>query len=307
MTARREQLALGLVLALTLACAAWVAWYRPHAGPGTGAPSIEALEKIPRFAPATSPLLSLERLERRPRAAEPGVDVFGPRTWLGAPRASPKAPPPASAPPISTAPAAPPALPFRYLGRLSTGDERVLFVASGDHGLVLREGDVAEARYRLDRIGESGATFTHLDLGVPLLLSFLGESSRAALDAREASDETAALRSEASVAIATSHTSEQAESVQGSAGAPAPLPDRAQQAGADASPAAAARRARTVVARSREPWVCTAQQANELRDCDAQGDLARSSACKQAAASRYRTCLGRSLRGALPASAAEEQ
>jgi hypothetical protein len=306
MTAMQERLALGFVLAGALAYATDVAWYRPRTETAETARGGALPSEPPRSAPARS-TLPLQQLERRALAGEPGVDVFGARTWFSPPRASPGPPMQAIAPPTQPAPIAAPRLPFRYMGRLFSGDERVLFVAEGDRGLVLREGDVADALYRLDRVGEAGATFTHLQLGVALHLSFLGESGGVAQEQQEAGAEFAAMRGGTRPAIVTGRESDGPEASSTPAGAAGAHLERAPETGGKSASAADARRARAVLALPRDPWACTAQRANQLRDCDAKGESSRSSACKQAAASRYRACLGGSLRSALSASAGDEQ
>ena len=50
----------------------------------------------------------------------------------------------------------------------------------------------------------------------------------------------------------------------------------------------------------REPWVCTAERANDLRACE-QTDGAAAETCRRRAADRYRTCIAGGVAAAAPA------
>jgi hypothetical protein len=194
------------------------------------------------------------------------------------------------------------------MGQLLTSNERMLFLASGDRNLVLREGDVVDTAYRLDHIDEFEATFTYLELGVQLRLSFLLEPSGVAQEERDVTVDAAVMHGGSRLGTAAGAEGEQRLGVMPSPNAIATrLQGRGPESSEELLSAAEARRARAVLAIPREPWVCAAQQANVLRDCDAKGDKDPTTACKQAAASRYRACLGSSLRSALPSTAGHEE
>jgi hypothetical protein len=311
MIATRGQL-LGLILVAVLAGGAWLTLYRSNPPERERATAARSLPEVSRAAPRASPSL-LDALGRRPRASEPGVDLFGARTWSAPPGASPKVGAPAVvAPQESTVPVVPPVLPFMYMGRLVSGDERMLFVASGDLNLVLREGDVAEALYRLDRIEEVEAVFTHLQAGVQLRLPFHLEPMVAGGEGRGVAAAASPVQGEPGPAAAAGlEDARQTGGVRDRAQRANQLAARAaetsEELASEAAAAATARRARAIRAIAVEPWVCTAQQANELRTCDARPPVEGSDACKQAAASRYRACLGGALRSAQRSALEEEE
>lgn len=88
------------------------------------------------------------------------TDAFAPRTWR---RPPPKAvanavvaPPPPSAPP----------LPFVYMGRLFSDETRSVFLTQGERNLIVHEGDVIDALYRVASISDAGLTFVYLPSGI---------------------------------------------------------------------------------------------------------------------------------------------
>ncbi|HMU91302.1 MAG TPA: hypothetical protein PKC34_11575 [Pseudomonadales bacterium] len=97
------------------------------------------------------------------------VDLFAAHSWQ---RLLPVEPRPA--PPPITAPRVPP-LPFRYLGQLFDGRQRVLFVGQGARSHLLREGDVLE-QYRLVQITAQQATFVYLPRNQRQTLEFTREN-----------------------------------------------------------------------------------------------------------------------------------
>lgn len=98
-------------------------------------------------------------------------DLFG---GAASPRPAPKPLPP---PAVTVAPPAPlPVLPLRFIGRMIQKGQPVLFVMWGERNLAVREGDVLDATYRLDRIRETQAEFTYLPQGQKLTLALGGGS-----------------------------------------------------------------------------------------------------------------------------------
>src|SRR5690242_2170594 len=125
---RSRALWLGGALAATLLAAQWVSG--DDGSPDLGQP---AEDRIPRKeshtrenatregisqAPNEAEQLHLERLEARKFSAQAG-DIFRRQSW-----APPPPPPPANPPPP-----APPPLQFKYLGRVTEGDETRVFLA----------------------------------------------------------------------------------------------------------------------------------------------------------------------------------
>ena len=91
------------------------------------------------------------------------TDAFAPHTWRKPPPkvaanvvVAPPPPPPPSAPP----------LPFVYMGRLFSADAREVFLTQGERNLIVHEGDVIDALYRVAKLSDAGLTFIHLPTGI---------------------------------------------------------------------------------------------------------------------------------------------
>ena len=103
----------------------------------------------------------LEKLRVR-SAAQRADDAFAPRSWR---KPAPKAPAAANVVVIAPPPSAPP-LPFIYIGKLLSEDLRAVFLAQGERNLIVHEGDVIDAIYRVDKLSDAGLTFVHLPTGI---------------------------------------------------------------------------------------------------------------------------------------------
>jgi hypothetical protein len=73
---------------------------------------------------------------------------------------------PALPPPVAVAPPRPqaPPLPFKYLGRFSIDSNDSVLVVAGNRVLSVREGDVVEEAYRVERIGDTEIVLNYLPL-----------------------------------------------------------------------------------------------------------------------------------------------
>ncbi len=67
------------------------------------------------------------------------------------------------APVIAAAPTAP-ELPFQFIGRMGERDDLQVFLQSGEKLYVVRQGDVIEDTYRLDRVSASELSLVYLPL-----------------------------------------------------------------------------------------------------------------------------------------------
>lgn len=103
-------------------------------------------------------LVRLERLERRKFSAQAG-DIFSRKSWV-------PPPPPTKAPP----PSAPPLL-FKYLGKVTEGDETRIFLALAEQNYVVKAGENINDQYRIDEVTDYAITFTYLPLGAKQMLS----------------------------------------------------------------------------------------------------------------------------------------
>ncbi len=106
-------------------------------------------------------LARLERLERRKFSAQAG-DIFSRKSWVPPP--PPMKPPPPSAPPLL----------FKYLGKMTEGDETRVFLALAERNYVVKAGENIDNQYRVDAVTDHTITFTYLPLGAKQLLSTAG-------------------------------------------------------------------------------------------------------------------------------------
>ncbi|WP_140630089.1 hypothetical protein [Methylibium rhizosphaerae] len=147
-----------------LASAALVLFGEPPAGDGSvvqaearprlpGAPaSIVAAVAAP--APRSAPLpRALLYPERRGNVAS--ADLFAQRSWIDAPAVAAGA----SAPGREVPP-----FPFAVVGRKREGDRWEVYLTREEYAYVVKEGDVIESDYRVDRITGSTVTVTYLPL-----------------------------------------------------------------------------------------------------------------------------------------------
>lgn len=105
--------------------------------------------------------LEIERLQRRKFSAQAG-DIFSPKSWV---------PPPSA---TKSQQSSPPALMFKYLGKVTEGDETRVFLALAERNYVVKAGESIDNQYRLDEVTDHTITFTYLPLGAKQLLSTAG-------------------------------------------------------------------------------------------------------------------------------------
>ena len=196
MNSRRRWLILGGLLSATLGAAAWITDRADKADTDLVAEAQTAPERPPSPSPSAAssglpqstieqtapgraqPLstsaassgpaqLHIEKLKSR-SLGESTRDPFAMSTppsgkrnrTDGAARTAPPrtAPPPAAPPPVA------PPLPFTYMGQLTSGPEAKVFLTLGDRNLVLREGDIVDSIYRIEKIAGSAITLVYLPL-----------------------------------------------------------------------------------------------------------------------------------------------
>jgi hypothetical protein len=87
-----------------------------------------------------------------------GADPFNIDSPQPAPAAAPQPAPVHSAPP-------PPALPYRFAGRLHVGDAVEVYLAKGDEVIEVKKGDKLDGGYRVEKIGRTEMTLVHLASG----------------------------------------------------------------------------------------------------------------------------------------------
>jgi hypothetical protein len=119
----------------------------------------------PQYQLATSEELEVEKLLRSKRT-EPIVDVFANKVL---PLSVPAPVPIQAATPEPAAPAppsAPPALPFRFVGKFVENGVMRLLLANGDKEHDIKGGETLEGTYRVDSVSEESVLFTYLPLNV---------------------------------------------------------------------------------------------------------------------------------------------
>ncbi|MBF8733542.1 hypothetical protein IRZ59_24225 [Pseudomonas guariconensis] len=96
--------------------------------------------------------------------AKASTDLFPAQQWT-APKtmATVTEQPVAPAPVVEAAPTAP-VLPFQFVGRLGDRDDLQVFLQNGEKLYVVRQGDVIEHTYRLDRISATELDLVYLPL-----------------------------------------------------------------------------------------------------------------------------------------------
>lgn len=95
------------------------------------------------------------------------LDPFAPRGWQAPPPPPPpqKITPVVAAPVAVQAPAGPPPLPFRFMGRLNGEDEQVVYLNLGEKALIARTGEVLENTYKVVSINARDIEFEHIPTG----------------------------------------------------------------------------------------------------------------------------------------------
>ncbi len=158
---QRRTLWLGGALLIALLATQWV---NGQDGSGDQVSAVPE-QKVPqrekremRASEDDSAQLELDRLERRKFSAQAG-DLFSPKSWL---------PPP---PPMKAQPPSPPPLMFKYLGKVTEGDETRVFLALAEHNYVVKPGETINNQYRVDAVTDHTITFTYIPLNAKQMLS----------------------------------------------------------------------------------------------------------------------------------------
>lgn len=105
------------------------------------------------FTKDESGQLELERLARRKFGVQAG-DIFTRKSWIP--------PPPAMKP----QPPSPPPLSFKYLGKVTEGDETRVFLSLSERNYVVKAGDNINDRYRVEEVSDHAIILTYLPLNI---------------------------------------------------------------------------------------------------------------------------------------------
>jgi len=131
------------------------------ADPGTGV--VEPVVRATRAPGTKAEVTHVTAVTRaRRETSEAVVDLFPGRTWTPPP--APAAAVVAATPPPPPAPTAP-ALPYAYMGRVESADEKPLvWLAHGERLVQASPGEIIDQIYRLESLGEDEVVFTFLPL-----------------------------------------------------------------------------------------------------------------------------------------------
>ncbi|WP_288376849.1 hypothetical protein [uncultured Pseudomonas sp.] len=91
-------------------------------------------------------------------------DLFPAQRWAAAPTLASVTEQPIAPAPLAPVAASAPALPFQFVGRLDDRDDLQIFLQNGEKLYVVRQGDVIEDTYRLDRVSASELSLVYLPL-----------------------------------------------------------------------------------------------------------------------------------------------
>jgi hypothetical protein len=156
-----------VLIALLMAALSAAAWVR-EGDRSADAEVVEGPMRQARPASATPvrkeqtvERVHLEKLRMHSSADRTG-DAFAPRNWR---KPAPKQAVAANAIVIAPPPSAPP-LPFVYMGKLFSEDARAVFLTQGERNLIVHEGDVIDAIYRVDKLSDAGLALIHLPTGI---------------------------------------------------------------------------------------------------------------------------------------------
>jgi len=151
------------VLVIGLLGALYASFLMPDEVQGyQSAPEPEA-QAAPLVSVAAPPVAVLQEEDTE----DAGGDPFAPRNWMApAPAPEPAKP---GAPTREVAalvlPQGPPALPFKFAGRMNDGDDQVIYLARGETALIARSGEVLENTYKVVSINATQIEFEHLPTG----------------------------------------------------------------------------------------------------------------------------------------------
>lgn len=94
--------------------------------------------------------------------------LFESKSWYAPPPVPTVTAPAYVPPPQPTAPS----LPFTFIGRMFDGKEVTVFLSRNDRNYTVKEKDVLDDTYRVDKIGEGDAVLTYLPTNTQQTLSF---------------------------------------------------------------------------------------------------------------------------------------
>ena len=76
--------------------------------------------------------------------------------------------------PANPPPPAPPPLQFKYLGRVTEGDETRVFLVLAERNYIVKPGENIDSQYRVDAVSDHAITLTYLPLNAKQMLAIAG-------------------------------------------------------------------------------------------------------------------------------------
>lgn len=167
MNDKQRRSALFVMLAGVLAWSAWLAISdATNSEADTDVPDIAEPIVRPKGVPtALQPARLPARQGETTRLSFPSANLFPRQTWYVPP--PPPPPPPPSPPPPPAPPPPPPqapSLPFTYMGRWQDAGQTTYYLSRGAAPVSVREGDVLDGVWRLERVAGDVLNFTYLPL-----------------------------------------------------------------------------------------------------------------------------------------------
>ncbi|MFF5867810.1 hypothetical protein [Pseudomonas sp. NPDC012596] len=98
------------------------------------------------------------------RPEQASRDLFPRQQWTAPQTLATVTEQPVIATPVVAAAPTAPALPFQFIGRIGDRDDLQIFLQSGEKLYVVRQGDVIEDTYRLDRVSANELDLVYLPL-----------------------------------------------------------------------------------------------------------------------------------------------
>lgn len=131
-----------------------------------------AMPRARQLAPATAESAPTPAVAPAvvPQVAVPAADLFASQSWYVSPPPPPVMAAPVLPPPAPAKPAAPP-LPFKFIGKLDDRRALQVFLLRGEQVLVVREGDLIDKTYKVQRIDAEKMTLVYLPLDIAQTLT----------------------------------------------------------------------------------------------------------------------------------------
>lgn len=132
--------------------------------------------RTPTRPPSATPTATSPVMAEQPRLHWIASDEnpFEPRGWVALPPPPPPQQQVVEAALVPDTPLPPPPLPFKFLGQMSDGGDRIIYLKMGEQVVLARQGDMLEGGYKVVAVTanqiefESANSGTHQTLSIPV-------------------------------------------------------------------------------------------------------------------------------------------